>query len=226
MILNLAEELLLLGLETETGELMLSVTTSLPYGLAGALLLELFNADKVNIENQKIVVKNSELTGDEVIDEALTLIAKCKENHDSKYWVKKLISEMSDLIDKVMNNLVKKGILKKEEKRILWIIPVDTFPMKDPLPTVHTRLRVREIVLEDVTPDKHDIALLSLIKSTNLIDELFLKEERKQANNIINDFIASEQIGKAIKDINLEITSTIAASVAGSVAAASVVGTY
>lgn len=226
MKLNLAEELLLLGLETETGELMLSVTTSLPYGLAGALLLELFNSDKVDIQNQKIVVKNTDLTSDEVIDEALKIIAKSKDNHDSKYWVKKLISEMSDLIDKVMNNLVNKGILKKEEKRILWIIPVETFPMKDPLPTVHTRLRVREIVLEDVAPDKHDIALLSLIKSTNLIDELFLKEERKQANNIINDFIGSEQIGKAIKDINLEITSTIAASVAGSVAAASVVGTY
>ncbi len=226
MNLNLAEELLLLGLETETGELMLNVTTSLPYGLAGALLLELFNYDRLEFADNKLKVKDDTPVGDAVIDEAFALIKKSKDSYDSKYWVKKIISDMSELTDKIMNNLVAKGILKKEEKKILWIIPIDTFPMKDPIPTVHTRIRIREIVLEDIKPDRRDIALLSLVKATNLIDELFLKEERKQATNIINDFIESEQIGKAVKDINLEITATIAASVAGSVAAASVVGTY
>ncbi|HRP01661.1 MAG TPA: GPP34 family phosphoprotein [Candidatus Kapabacteria bacterium] len=226
MVLNLAEELLLLGLETDTGELMLTVTTSLPYGLAGALLLELFNADKIVMDNNNIKVINSSSTNDAVIDEALGLISKSSENKDCKYWVKKIISEMPDLIDKIMNNLVAKGILKKESKKILWIIPIDTFPMQDALPTVYTRLRVREIVLESQSPDKRDVALLSLIKATNLTDELFMKEERTQATNIINDLIGGEQIGQAIKDINLEITSIIASSVAGSVAAASVVGTY
>jgi len=226
MELNLAEELLLLALDTDTGELILPVTTSIPYGISGAILLELFNRNKITLEDNLIKVKNSDELDDKILNEVLKLISKEKENKDLKFWVKKIIIEFPDLIEKVINNLVDKSILKKEEKKILWLIPVETYPIKDPLPTVNTRLRIRQIVLEDTQPNGKDLALLSLIKATNLIDELFLKDERKQAENIINDLIKNEQIGKVIKDINIEITSVIASTVAGSVAAASVVGNY
>lgn len=226
MDLNLAEELLLLALDTDTGELILPVTTSIPYGISGAILLELFNRDKIVLENNLVIVKNLDKLYDKILNEVLELFKKEKESKDLKYWVKKIIIEFPDLIEKVINNLVDKNILKKEEKKILWIIPVETYPINDPLPTVNTRLRIRQIVLEDLQPNGKDLALLSLIKATNLIDELFLKDERKQAENIINDLIKNEEIGKVIKDINIEITSVIASTVAGSVAAASVVGNY
>ncbi len=226
MNLNLAEELLLLGLDVESGELILSVTTSLPYGLAGALILELHNLNKIEYKDGKITVQDDSAIGDKVLDDALHLISSAPEYQEIKYWIKKIVSTFTDIIDKLINNLVEKGVLKKEERKILWIIPVDTYPINDPLPTVHTRLRIREIVLEDTQANQKDLALLSLVKATNLIDELFLKDEKKQAANIINDLINNEQIGKAVLDINSEITAIIASSVAGSVAAASVVGTY
>lgn len=226
MELNLAEELLLLGLDDKSGDIILSATTALPYGIAGAMLLELFLRDKADIVNDKVVVKDPSSIGDELLDEVLHAINLKIEPQETKYWVRKINSIVDNLIDRMIDKLVQKNILKIEHKKILWLIPVDKYPMKDPLPTVHTRLMIRQIVLEDGEPNRRTLALLSLVKASNLIDELFLKDERKQATNIIDDFIKNEKIGKAVSDINAEIMAVIASSVAGTVAAASVVGTY
>jgi hypothetical protein len=225
MELNLAEELLLLGMDDKSGEIILSASTALPYGIAGALLIELFLRKRIDMSNDIVVVRDETPTGDEILDEALHLL-KIKVTHESpKHWIRTFNSTIDNLIDRIIEGLVVKGILKKIEKKILWIIPVDTYPLLDPMPEVKTRLLVREIVLENLEPDERTLALLSLIKSSNLIDELFLKSERRQAANIIDDFIKNEKIGKAVSDINAEVSAIIASSVAGTVAAASVVGT-
>lgn len=226
MELNLAEELLLLGLDDESGEIILSVSTALPYGIAGAILLELHLRNRIELTNKSVTIKDITNTGDEILDEVLNLIKIKVSIEEPKYWIRTINGSVDDLVDRIIDGLVKKGVLKKEEKRIFWIIPVDRFPTKDPLPEVHTRILIRSIVLESVEPTERTLALLSLIKASNLIDELFLKDERRQATNIINEIISNESIGKAVADINAEVTAIISSSVAGTVAAASVVGNF
>jgi hypothetical protein len=227
MELTLAEELLLLGLDDESGEIILSVSTALPYGIAGAILIDLHLLGRINLNNNNTVtVKNDSTTGYEILDEVLNLIKSKKEVENPKYWVRTINSSIENLIDRLIDGLVLRGVLKKQEKKILWIIPVDRFPTNDPLPEVHTRILIRSLVLEGVEPNERNLALLSLVKASNLIDELFLKDERKQANNIINEMINNESIGKAVSDINAEVTAIISSSVAGTVAAASVVGNF
>lgn len=226
MELNLAEELLLLALDAESGEILLSVSTAIPYGLVGAILMELHLNKKIKIENDKIECLDCTSTGNDIFDEVLGLLKSSHKAESPKYWIRSINSHIDDLVDRLIAVLVHKGVLKKEEKRILWIIPVDRFPAKDVLPEVHTRILIRSIVLENAEPTQRNIALLSLVKSTNMIDELFLKDERKQATNIINEYIENESIGKAISDINAEVTAIIASSVAGTVATASVVGNF
>jgi hypothetical protein len=224
MELTLAEELLLLGLDDQTGEVILSVSTALPFGLAGALLLDLFNSNRIEIRDDKVFVIDSTPTGNNLLDEALNLLSKSDKPEKVSYWIKHLNSSIDDMFEKIINELVSKGILKRQEKKILWIIPVERFPTNDPIPEVLSRIGIRRIVLENEEPDNRTVALLSLIKASNLIDELFLKDERRQAANIIDDYIKNEKIGKVVSDINNEVTAIIASSVAGSVAAASVVG--
>jgi golgi phosphoprotein 3 len=226
MELTLAEELLLLGLDDKSGEVLLSVSTALPYGIAGAILLDLHLKNRIELTDKYVRIISTEKTGNELLDEVLALIQVKIELEEPKFWIRNINGSVEDLVDKIINVLVSKGILKKEEKKILWIIPVDRFPTNDPLPEVHTRILIRSIVLENAEPSERTLALLSLIKSSNLIDELFLKDERKQATNIINEFIANEKIGKAVADINAEVTAIISSSVAGTVAAASVVGNF
>lgn len=226
MELTLAEELLLLGMDDKSGEILLSVSTSLPFGLAGALLLDLYIAKKIEIRNEKIYAIDSSQTGNKLLDEALGLINVKVEPENTSFWIKNFNSSIDDLTEKIITSLVDRGVLKREEKKILWLIPVERFPTQDPMPEVLSRIAIRRIVLENEEPDNRTLALLSLIKASNLIDELFLKEERRQAANIIEDYIKNENIGKVVADINNEVTEIIASSVAGSVAAASVVGNF
>jgi hypothetical protein len=226
MELTLAEELLLLGMDDKTGEILLSVSTALPFGLAGALLLDLFIAKKIEIRDEKIYAIDSTQTGNKLLDEAIGLIQVKVQAENASFWIKNFNSAIDDLTEKIITGLVDRGVLKREEKKILWLIPVERFPTQDPMPEVLSRIAIRRIVLENEEPDNRTLALLSLIKASNLIDELFLKEERRQAANIIEDYIKNEKIGKVVADINNEVTAIIASSVAGSVAAASVVGNF
>ncbi len=221
MELKLYEELLMLGLDDETGEIILPASAALPYGIAGAVLLELYFAGKVKFENEKIIPLTKEFPEDPILDEALKLISSYK-SESAKYWIRNINSEMGHLVERIENGLVQKKILQKIEKKILWIIPVERYPTLDAISEANLRIHIRAIVLENAEPDDRMLALLSLIKASNLIDELFLKDERKQATKIISNYIVNEKIGKLVSDVSAEVTAIIASSVAGSVAAASV----
>ncbi len=221
MELKLYEELLMLGLDDETGEIILPASAALPYGLAGAILLELFFARKIQFENERIVPLTNQVAEDSILDEALKLISN-KNNESAKYWIRNINSEMTNLVERIEDGLVAKKILQKVEKKILWIIPVERYPTLNPISEASLRIHIRAIVLENSEPDDRMLALLSLIKASNLVDELFLKDERKQAKTIISNYIIHEKIGKLVSDVSAEVTAIIASTVAGSVAAASV----
>ena len=221
MELKLYEELLMLGLDDETGEILLPASGALPYGLAGAILMELYFSERIKFENDMILPVESSYPEDGILDEVLKLIANHK-LENVKYWIRNINSEVHDLVTRIENGLVEKKILKKVAKKILWFIPIERYPTLDAISEASLRIHIRAIVLENAEPDKKMIALLSLIKASNLIDELFLREERKQARKIISDFIENERIGKFVSDVSSEVNSIIASSIAGSVAAASV----
>lgn len=221
MELKLYEELLMLGLDDETGEILLPASGALPYGLAGAILMELYFSERIKFEKDMILPVESSFPEDAILDEVIKLIANHK-LENVKYWIRNINSEVKNLVTRIENGLVAKKILKKVEKKILWFIPIERYPTLDAISEASLRIHIRAIVLENAEPDKKMIALLSLIKASNLIDELFLREERKQATKIISDYIGNEKIGKFVSDVSSEVNSIIASSIAGSVAAASV----
>ena len=113
-MLTLSEKLLLLALNDEKGSVVFSASTALPYGLAGAILLELYLKDFISFRDEKVKVKSRNGTGNEILDDVLSLIIKENKMHDAKYWVQKIYSKLSDLQERIANNLVAQKILSKE----------------------------------------------------------------------------------------------------------------
>ncbi len=74
-MLNLMEELLLLALDDEKGKIIFSSSSALPYGLRGALLLELTLANKIDIVNKKLVVIDNTPTNNPLLNSALDIIS-------------------------------------------------------------------------------------------------------------------------------------------------------
>ena len=61
-MLSLSEKLLLLGLHDEKGHVVMSASVALPYGLVGALLLELYLAKRIDFVEKNIQVINEQPT--------------------------------------------------------------------------------------------------------------------------------------------------------------------
>lgn len=223
-MLSLSEKLMLLALHDEKGSVLFSASTALPYGLAGALIIDLVFQERIALTEGKVKVRNPSPTGDGLLDETLQLIRASDKPRDIKYWVQRIYSKVKNLHKRVSNELIEKGILERREQKILWVFPSRRYPTINAAPENEIRKNIHEVVLRYKAPEKEDIALLSLVKSCDLIKEVFDKPDRKIAKKRIEAIITGEIIGKAVTEVVtavVAITAVISASVAVSAATSS-----
>ena len=198
-MLTLPEDLLLLALRDKKGTVVSSASLALTYGLAGAILLELTILDKIVLEGDKFIVKDATPTGDDIFDEALAKIHASKKIRKPSYWVSKL-SGIKKLKDRLLERLVKQGILRREEHKVLWVIPTPRYPTLSGAPEMKRRELIRNAILHNVEPDERTGILISLVSACSLVNEIFEKEERKAAKQRVKEIAKGETVGKAVSD--------------------------
>ena len=208
-MITLSEQLLLIALNDEKGSVVLSASTALPYGLAGALLLELFLLKKIQFKHNSIKLSNTDKTDNALLNEVLEVLSKSSKSLDTKSCIETIYKKIRKLPEQLSEQLVDKKILSREEKSFLWIINYNHYPAKDDKPEQGIRKRIKNIVLKRETATEEDIALLSLIKACDLINEVFDKPDRKKAKERIKHITENNQVGKAISKTMEEITAAI-----------------
>jgi hypothetical protein len=218
-MLNLPEELLLLALRDKKGTVISSASTALPYGLAGAVLLELTLADRVTFEDSKIVLDDATPTGDDILDEGLERIKQSKKNRKPSYWVNKL-SGIKKIKERLLDRLVHKGILRREEHRILRVIPSKRYPTVHGGPEKKLRDSIRAAILDGIEPEERTGILISLVSACSLVNEIFEKAERKAAQKRIKEIAKGEPIGKAVSETVAAVEIAVIAAVMASTIAA------
>ena len=196
--LNLAEELLLLALNDEKGTVLMAASMGLPYGLAGALLIELVEAGLLRIEGKELIAAAGGSARDELLDGILGTIRSSKRTRDLKHWVGRLGRSGGKIKKDLLARLVQKGVLREEERRLLWIFPSPRYPEIDPRPEYGVRGRVRSGILGVVPPEDRTAALISLVHACDLIGVLFDKGERRDAKRRAKEITASQPIGSAV----------------------------
>ncbi|MFQ5822601.1 MAG: GPP34 family phosphoprotein [bacterium] len=220
-MISLAEELLLLSWHDEKGTVLSSASMSLQYGLSGAVLMELSLMGRLHIDKKNLVVVDATPTGDDILDEALTIIKHSKRKRNAQYWVSKLSREIKNLKERLLNRLIHKGILKKEEHRILWVFPSQRYPTEDAKVEQEVRDGIRAIILDGKTPEPRMAVLISLVNACNLVGEIFSREERKVARKRVKEIAKSNLIGMAVSDTVAGIQVAISAAIAATVVASS-----
>ena len=94
MQLNLFEKFILLALDQNKGKFLID-TLSLNYGIAGAILLELSEMNKISIKNKKIIVTDKKLTKISIVDACIKLINNSRKKRKAKYWIYKIGNKSS-----------------------------------------------------------------------------------------------------------------------------------
>lgn len=215
----LAEELLLLALDDETGRNRLN---SIDLGLAGAVLIELALLERVRVAERgesvkagRLVVVPGPAPANPVLARGLELVADRagrKPEHVLNPLGKGLREWLADA-------LVDAGVLRREKHRVLGLFPTTRLPAQD---TAH-EATVRQLVwaaLNGARPDPRTAAMIALLSALNAVTTVFdapdKRAVRKRAKEIAEGQWAATAVRKAIDAIN---AATVAAVSAATVAA-------
>ncbi len=222
--LTLHEEILLLALKDDTGTL--ASGTHYQFALAGAVLAELLLNQRISVEAQKkkkfARLESSTLLGDPVLDECLNKVVSSKKRQQLQTWVSRF-SGVKDLKNRVAQQLVKRGILKAEEDKVLLIFKRKLYPEFNPEPERKLIERLHEAVFTEKSDiDPRTVVLLSLANSANLLKVIFDKKELKTRKSRIEQLINGELSGQATKEaIEAMQAAIMVAAVIPSIVAAS-----
>jgi golgi phosphoprotein 3 len=189
---SLPEELLLLALHDEKGSVIPSAARVLNGALIGAVLMELGLLGRLREAPDGALLAEPAATGNEIMDEVSRWIAEADRPRMPSYWVGRLAGRMPRLKDRLLEQLVSRGILERRERRILWVFPSRSFPLADAAAEQKARDRIRAVILESRVPDQRTAALIGLVRACNLIDEIFAPHERPQAHRRIGEMTGEE----------------------------------
>lgn len=167
--LSLPEEIVLLTLD-EAGRPLGRRGLAADFALAGAVLMELSLAGRVDTDRTRLHVVSAEPTGDAVLDAGLALLAG---QQDSRGAIVAMTLEKTGMREAVLAALVARGLLRQVDGRVFLVFPERRFlkPEERPEPReVHARL-VRAVAGDEV-PEPREALLLGLARATALLPML------------------------------------------------------
>ena len=212
-MLTLYEELYLLALDEEKGNIFRIVRKFLPYALAGAILAELALLGKVEAgEKSRLNLLEATPTGDPILDETLEQISTSEKARKLTYWVSRLSEDPKKLRQNAAERLVGRNVLLQEEKRFFRnpamngseISVTEKFQLK---------YLLRSIILSNGESDSRSLALLNLIVAGDLLGLIFTQDEIENARRMIHKQVMAtameNQIMQFIEEIELAVSSVL-----------------
>lgn len=215
----IAEDLLLLLTDDATGRPQAD-SVKLPHALAGALLLELALAGKVDVAGDnarvkagRLVVTDASPTGDEILDEALATIRE-REGKKPQAVLSKL---HKGLRDKLYERLADRGILRREQDKILGLFPRTSWPAGDQAHEQRVRAAIAEAVVHGRQAEARTGALISLLSAIDAVTKVVdpnaygigKRELKRRAKAVAEQTWASEAVRKAVEAVNSTMTAAV-----------------
>jgi len=213
----IAEDLLLLLLDDERGTVM---SSHADVALGGALLLELALAEAVLVRERtsiwsgaKVAVTPGARVADPVLAEALARVAERERS-------------ASDLVNRLGRGarsaltarLADRGILRREDGRVLGLFPRTRWPEADGTHEDEVRRRLTAVLVQGLDPDPRTgalVALLSAVDKAPSAVELAgvpARDVRRRAKQVAEGAWAAKAVRDAIAAATAATTAAITAA--------------
>ncbi len=219
----LAEDILVLMLDDRSGAPSTDATT-LDYGLAGAVLVELSLAERLRIgaasrwRRAMVTVTDGSPTGNDVLDDALASIVA------RPGTAQKIVVRLAKgLRERLLDRLVDQEVLRVEHGRVLGVFPRKRWPAADTGDEDALRRALRQVLVGGGPADQRTAAVISVLASMDRahkvlpdLDREARKQAKQRASALAEGDWASQGTRQAIKATH---DATTAAIVAATVAA-------
>lgn len=199
--LTFYEAYTLLALRDREGTLISA--TEFPYVVGAAVAAELLYNGRIEIDaagrKPLATVFNTEPTGDLLLDEWLQKMSQARRRSTLETWVTR-IAGTRKLKDRIAEQLVRKGIVRTDEKSVLFVFTQTVYPEVNPEPERRLLECLHEVIFTE-TPavDPWTVVLLSLAHSGRLLPVLFGKKEIQRRQKRIVQIVKGELTGKAAR---------------------------
>ena len=204
-MLTLAEEVILLVLDEETGALLPIPQRTLDSALAGGALMELALRDRIDSDPESLWVVDSSPIGEPYLDQLLQRLSKSEHKRDPEGWIQRLSEDSGSIQEAALGRLVERGVLREEEKRFLWVFESRRYPMIDGKQEREVKLRIMGVLFSEEIPDPRDVALISLVDACRLFEELLGPRELERVRDRIAVIRKLDLIGQAMQSKIREI---------------------
>jgi hypothetical protein len=87
-------------------------------GIAGGLLITLMQEEKIYFDGKKVRLQDPTLTADPLLNQVLFLLIGSQNNKTIEFWLTQIVLEIKNLSELILDRLVAKGYLNKEEKTV------------------------------------------------------------------------------------------------------------
>jgi len=212
MLLNCAEELIILAIDDQTNSFYRITNININVALIGALLMDLALRKRIDVGLEGIYVLSTEPTNDKFLDTILENLVETEAGNQPAILVGQLYNSMLHLKDKLLQSLEEKGIIKVSQCKVLWLFKKRRYPVIDQKEEEEVLSRIRKTILTDVKPEPGDMALLALLQICGLMDKIFTKEELEQRSarlKLLNNMdLISPAVKRIIGEMQVLITTT------------------
>ena len=213
-MVGLVEEITLLLLRDEGGALVRVPTWSLRYSIAGAVLMELADANRIDTDLEHLFLVDDTPTGDELLDPTLAAVA-AEERQNTRFWIEHVAERADGIREAALGGLVAKGILEERDERVLWLFKTRRYPAAEGNVRQAVKLRLMEVLLSDDIPDPRDVMLICLADACGIFRVLLSGKELANLVPRIEQVTRLDLIGQTMVRAIDDVRMAVAAATAG-----------
>ncbi len=201
--MRLAEEVVLLLLNEESGYLEHVGGWNMACAIAGSVLADLALDFRIDTDLDALTLLDATETGDELLDPVLAQIAAAPPpNQNAQYWIEKTAGRADWVIETVLNRLVENNILDHDSGGF-WslnrqISRTGAYPPTGGVTRQETKSRIFRAILDEEIPDPRDVLLISLVDACDAFRLLLTDDEFEQARERIDLICRMDIVGQAI----------------------------
>lgn len=204
--LTLVEEFALLALNDKTGKPLDLPVNALGYGLAGAIILDLSLTGRVDTDLRQLTVLNPAPTGNSLLDPWLGRFRAAPQPKPVMFWLRELALKQDEIYQAAIDRLIERGILRREERRVLWVFSARRYPTVQGTERTEVRTRLSQLILGTGLPTPRDAILLSLIHGCRLSRHVFVGVDIQAHKDRLKTLAGTDLVGR-------EVSAATAASV-------------
>lgn len=197
--LKLSEKLFCLAVNPKNGGILMNASQALSMTLTGTVFVELLKNELVSIKKGVVHLENSMIQNDEIHEFFLNRIRLRRKDRKMRNWVSYFNVRGRKIQKLFIRSLVRKNVLRTEEKRILFI-PYEKVYLSDRELVENIRKDVENTSLGQGVLSDDSLILAVMAAKSNLLRRIFPdRARRREAARYLKN-LPETDVSKAVQD--------------------------